>query len=102
MRMLLFLALLFPALVFPQELYEKHCAACHGANRLGGMGPALLPENLSRLRQPAAAKVIRDSRPGVQMPAFGQTLNDAEIATASTSSRQSVPSGSVAVALNVT
>jgi len=80
MRMLLFLALLFPALVFPQELYEKHCAACHGANRLGGMGPALLPENLSRLRQPAAAKVIRDSRPGVQMPAFGQTLNDAQIA----------------------
>jgi len=43
--------------------------------------PALAqPQNLSQLRQPAAAKVIRDSRPGVQMPAFGQTLNDAQIA----------------------
>jgi DNA-binding beta-propeller fold protein YncE len=44
------------------------------------MGPALLPENLSRLRQPAAAKVVRDSRPGVQMPAFGATLSESEIA----------------------
>jgi len=79
MRMLLFLALLFPALVFPQELYEKHCAACHGANRLGGMGPALLPENLARLKKTEAATVIRSSRPGVQMPAFGEKLSRDEI-----------------------
>jgi DNA-binding beta-propeller fold protein YncE len=80
MRALLAALLLVPALAQPQDLYRTHCASCHGADRLGGMGPALLPENLSRLRQPAAAKVIRDSRPGVQMPAFGQTLNDAQIA----------------------
>jgi DNA-binding beta-propeller fold protein YncE len=44
------------------------------------MGPALLPENLARLKKPEAARVIRDSRPGVQMPAFGAQLHDEEIA----------------------
>ena len=29
------------------QLYQTHCASCHGADRLGGMGPALLPENWS-------------------------------------------------------
>jgi DNA-binding beta-propeller fold protein YncE len=61
-------------------LYEKHCASCHGANRLGGMGPALLPENLSRLKKPEAARMIRDSRPGIQMPGFKEILNPAETA----------------------
>lgn len=60
-----------------QTLYEKHCASCHGANRLGGMGPALLPENLSRLKKAEAARIIRDAGPGVQMPAFKE-LTEAE------------------------
>ena len=28
-----------------EALYKEHCVACHGENRLGGVGPALLPEN---------------------------------------------------------
>ncbi len=32
-------------------LYKTNCAECHGENRLGMMGPALLPGNLKRLRQ---------------------------------------------------
>lgn len=80
MRALVLLALLVPALALPQDLYQTHCASCHGAERLGGMGPALLPENLGRLKKAQAAGVIRDSRPGVQMPAFGDKLSDAEIA----------------------
>jgi DNA-binding beta-propeller fold protein YncE/cytochrome c553 len=60
-------------------LYQAHCAACHGADRLGGMGPALLPENLSRLKKPEAARMIRDGRPGVQMPQFGRQLSEKEI-----------------------
>jgi len=59
--------------------YKQHCAACHGADRLGGIGPALLPENLARLRKPEAEKVIREGRPATQMLGFGQQLNDAEI-----------------------
>jgi hypothetical protein len=80
MRRLLAAALLAPALALPQDLYQTHCAGCHGADRLGGIGPALLPENLARLKKPQAVRMIRDSRPGVQMPAFGALLRDEEIA----------------------
>jgi hypothetical protein len=79
LRRLLLAALLVPAAVLPQDLYQTHCASCHGTGRLGGIGPALLPENLSRLKKPEAASVIRDSRPGVQMPAFRQQLRDEDI-----------------------
>ena len=80
MRWLVLVALLVPAAVLPEDLYQTHCASCHGAGRLGGMGPALLPENLSRLNKPEAARMIAQSRPGVQMPAFRQQLRDADIA----------------------
>ena len=77
---ILLLLLLTPVLSFSKDVYQTHCAACHGADRLGGMGPALLPENLSRLKKPEAARMIRDSRPGVQMPAFGKDLDDKQVA----------------------
>jgi len=63
------------------RLYATHCAACHGADRLGGMGPALLPDNLSRLRKTAATTVIEHGRPATQMPAFAKQLGTAEIRT---------------------
>ena len=62
----------------PQRLYKEHCAACHGADRLGGSGPALLPENLERLKKPDALKVIREGRLATQMPGFSQTLSPVE------------------------
>jgi DNA-binding beta-propeller fold protein YncE len=61
------------------ELYGRHCAACHGANRLGGMGTALLPENLSRLSRSKAAVVIGQGEPITQMPAFGDKISEKEI-----------------------
>lgn len=61
-------------------LYATHCATCHGAQRLGGMGPALLPQSLERLRPGDAQKVIRAGRPATQMPAFADTLQPAQIA----------------------
>ena len=61
------------------ELFTKHCAECHGANRLGGMGPALLPENLKRLRRKQAAKVIASGRAATQMPGFAATLSEPQI-----------------------
>lgn len=54
----------------PDRLYAEHCAACHGADRLGAMGPALLPENLARLRRQDAVEVILQGRPATQMPGF--------------------------------
>ena len=43
-------------IVAPSKLYEQHCAACHGGDRLGSIGPALLPSSLERLKKPAAEK----------------------------------------------
>lgn len=63
----------------PAQLFAQHCASCHGADRRGGMGPALLPENLERLRQGEAIKVIGEGRPATQMQGFAPTLNDAQI-----------------------
>ena len=59
--------------------FKAHCSSCHGIERLGGLGPALLPENLARLRKPEAEKVIRDGRPATQMQGFGDKLSAEEI-----------------------
>lgn len=64
----------------PAKLYAEHCASCHGADRFGGIGPALLPSNLERLRKPAAAEVIANGRVATQMPGFADKLTPAEIA----------------------
>ncbi len=61
------------------KLFQQHCASCHGADRLGGMGPALLPENLSRTKPDAAHKAISKGLPATQMPAFGEQLSTADI-----------------------
>ena len=62
-----------------QALYKQHCAECHGLDRLGGIGPALLPQNLKRLRKKSAVSVIKEGRPATQMLAYGEKLNDTEI-----------------------
>ncbi len=62
-----------------EALYQAWCARCHGAARLGGQGPALLPENLHRTRRDAARKAIARGLPATQMPAFGDRLDAAEI-----------------------
>ncbi len=61
------------------NLYARHCAVCHGQHRLGGMGTALLPENLYRLPRKKATGVIAHGEPVTQMPAFGNKLSEKEI-----------------------
>ncbi|WP_428622624.1 cytochrome D1 domain-containing protein [Sedimenticola sp.] len=68
-----------PAQTDTQALYKQHCAECHGEDRLGVMGPALLPQNLKRLRKPNAFKVIQNGRAATQMPAFKDKLQPAQI-----------------------
>ncbi len=67
----------------PVEDYSENCASCHGADRLGGLGPALIPETLRRMRGPKVAAVIRDGRTATQMPGFGDALDEAAIAALS-------------------
>ena len=84
---LFFLSLLASKLLFAQTaasnntatLFKTHCAECHNEQRLGGIGPALLPENLKYLHQPAAMNVIRNGRSSTLMPAFKDKLGEKEI-----------------------
>jgi cytochrome c553 len=60
-------------------LYQSHCAVCHGADRLGLTGPALIAQSLERLRKPEAFKVIATGRVATQMGGFSDRLSKAEM-----------------------
>ena len=83
-RVLLALALCLafrPALAAEDgaALFAEHCAKCHGADRLGAIGPALLPENLGRLKRSEAETVIAQGRPATQMPGYAGILTPEQI-----------------------
>ncbi|MBF0261511.1 MAG: c-type cytochrome [Magnetococcales bacterium] len=61
------------------DQYREHCAQCHHPDRVGGMGPALLPENLERVPKKESAEVIANGRPATQMPPFGDKLSPEEV-----------------------
>lgn len=62
-----------------KQLYEQHCTVCHGAQRIGGTGPALLPESLGRIKKPEASKAISEGRAASQMAPYKDILSAAEI-----------------------
>ncbi len=63
----------------PAQQYQQHCAICHGVDRLGASGPALLPQSLERLRRPDAIKTVTHGRVATQMAAFADRLSPGEI-----------------------
>lgn len=65
-------------------LFKKHCATCHGEDRLGRIGPALIPQNLRRLKKKRALSVIAKGRRATQMPPFVQLLSEEQIAALAT------------------
>ena len=56
-------------------LYQEHCAECHGTERLGGVGPALIPEALGRMRGPKIVDVILNGRESSEMIGFGDQIS---------------------------
>ena len=60
------------------RLVRQDCGSCHGMTLKGGLGPALLPENLQE--KPAAGLVatIYFGRPGTPMPPWQQFMSEAE------------------------
>jgi cytochrome c553/WD40 repeat protein len=82
----LLVALALPAAAGPDAaaLFQDNCASCHGPTRLGGTGPALIPDSLGRLKGPALEEVIAKGRPATQMPAFETTLSAQQIAALAT------------------
>ncbi len=63
----------------PTNDYAEFCTDCHGPDRLGGTGPALIPETLKRMRGPKVANVITNGRAATQMPAYQNALTSHEV-----------------------
>ena len=63
----------------PAEDYQQYCASCHGLNRIGASGPALLPESLGRIKPREVREVIAQGRAASQMTAFAAQLSAARI-----------------------
>lgn len=62
----------------PAADYAEHCASCHAEDRLGGTGPALIPETLGRVK--GLDEVIAHGRPATQMEGFADRLSEPQIA----------------------
>ncbi len=80
-RVLLMFCMLFSAATQAtqvEKIWQQHCASCHGQQRLGGMGPALLPQVMARLDKKQALEVISNGRAATQMPGFKQQLSGAQ------------------------
>ncbi len=63
-----------------ERIYADKCASCHGTQRMGLSGPALIPETLSRLGSAGVVKTVTEGRAQTQMPAFATTLSTEDIA----------------------
>lgn len=62
-----------------KELFASNCAACHGADAKGGIGPDLTAANYKfGNSHDAVVSSIRDGRPG-GMPAYGNQLSGGQI-----------------------
>ncbi|MCC6238089.1 MAG: cytochrome c [Dehalococcoidia bacterium] len=63
------------------EFYAANCAACHGTNRQGGVGPPLIPSRLT-MSDEFYSETIANGRSGTSMPAWSQLgLSEANIAS---------------------
>lgn len=65
-----------PAEIDPAALFSSNCARCHGADRSGKNGPALLPDRLTKDPSTYEATITNGSGP---MPAFGSRFSSDEI-----------------------
>jgi cytochrome c55X len=59
-------------------LLKHDCGSCHGMTRKGGLGPALLPENLRDRPEELLVNTILDGRPGTPMPPWRGELSAAD------------------------
>jgi cytochrome c55X len=61
-----------------RNLLIQDCGSCHGLRLRGGLGPALLPEQLQGKSADYLSTVILEGRPGSAMPGWRPLLSEAE------------------------
>ena len=57
------------------HLLKQDCGSCHGMTLKGGLGPALLPENLHDKPDEMLILTILEGRPGTPMPPWKSELS---------------------------
>ena len=57
------------------NLLKQDCGSCHGMTLKGGLGPALLPENLREKPDEMLILTILEGRPGTPMPPWKSELS---------------------------
>jgi cytochrome c55X len=60
------------------NLLRQDCGSCHGMTLKGGLGPALLPENLAGKPDELLVTTILQGRPGTAMPPWQSFMAPAE------------------------
>jgi cytochrome c55X len=63
-----------------QHLLKQDCGSCHGMTLRGGLGPSLLPQDLSTRSVTALTQKILWGVPQRGMPAWQPLLSEAEAA----------------------
>jgi cytochrome c55X len=61
-----------------RNLLIQDCGSCHGLTMKGGLGPALLPEQLEGKSAEFLSAVILHGRPGTAMPPWRALLSPEE------------------------
>lgn len=61
------------------KLYQDSCGGCHGTNRQGGTGPALIPQRIGTVGQEFLKEIIENGRPGTAMPPWKDILTAQQI-----------------------
>jgi len=62
------------------NLLVQDCGSCHGLTMRGGLGPALLPENLRDRPREALIDTVLNGRPDTAMPPWNRMLSRDEAA----------------------
>jgi len=62
-----------------EHLLKHDCGSCHGMTRKGGLGPALLSDNLKNKSDEFLFLTIQHGRPGTPMPPWSEQLSNQDI-----------------------
>jgi len=75
------------------HLLKQDCGSCHGLTLEGGLGPPLLPTNLSGKPPAWLRDVILNGIPGTAMPPWRPILSEDEVAWLVKSMQQGILDG---------